>query len=55
LHGGFGATLQKLKTKSQQRVLVQYVNVTDGGQAVVAGTMQGGSQRKRRGGKKNGG
>lgn len=44
-------TLQKLKTKGQQRVIVQYqqVNVSDGGQAVVATNLRRGSRRKRRG------
>ncbi len=44
-------TLQKLKTKGQQRVVVQYqqVNVTGGGQAVVTGTVRGGSGRAGRG------
>ena len=41
--------LQKLKTKGQQRVIVQHVHVGDGGQAVVAGSVRGGSRRKRRG------
>jgi hypothetical protein len=45
--------LQKLKTKGQQRVLVQYVNVAEGGQAVVAGALRRGSRRTRRGTRKN--
>ncbi len=42
-------TLQKLKTGGTQRVLVQHqqVNVGQGGQAVVAGRMDGGSRRGR--------
>lgn len=48
-------TLQKLKTRGTQRVLVQYqqVNVGDGGQAVVAGRIGRGS-RNRGKGRKNG-
>ena len=48
-----GVTLQKLKTGGTQRVLVQHqqVNVEQGGQAVVAGRIGGGSRRGRR--KKN--
>ena len=44
-------TLQKLKTKGQQRVVVQYqqVNVGEGDQAVVATTVRGGLRRKGRG------
>lgn len=44
-------TLQKLKAKGQQHVLVRYqqVNVSDGGQAIVATDVRGGSGRKRRG------
>jgi len=47
-------TLQKMKTKGTQRVIVQYqqVKVADGGQAVVAGRVGRGS-RGRRGGRKN--
>lgn len=41
--------LQKLKTRGQQRVIVQHVYVGDGGQAVVAGSVRRGSRRKRRG------
>ena len=39
-------TLQKLKTRGRQHVLVQYqqVNVADGGQAVVAGKLHRGSR-----------
>ena len=42
--------LQKLKTQGTQRVVVQYqqVNVGDGGQAVVAGRMGGGSRNRGR-------
>jgi hypothetical protein len=41
--------LQKLKTRGQQRVIVQHqqVNVSDGGRAVVAGTLKGASRRRR--------
>jgi hypothetical protein len=45
--------LLKVKTRGQQRVLVQYVNVGAGGQAVVAGRV-GQGPRKRRGRRKNG-
>lgn len=45
-------TLLKLKTRGTQRVLVQYVNVGPGGQAVVAGRVGRGS-RKRGGADKN--
>ncbi len=45
-------TLLKLKTNGQQRVVVQYVNVQEGGKAVVAGNV-GGSRRKGRGRRKN--
>lgn len=43
-------TLQKLKTGGTQRVVVQYqqVNVEPGGQAVVAGTLAGGSRTRGR-------
>lgn len=49
-------TLQKLKTRGRQRVLVQHqqVNVGSGGQAVVAGQVAGGSRRRGRGGKNRG-
>jgi len=40
--------LLKLKTRGQQRVLVQYVNVGSGGQAVVAGRVDRGSRRRGR-------
>jgi len=49
-------TLQKLKTRGTQRVIVQHqqlVNVEQGGQAVVAGPLRGGS-RKGGDGRKNG-
>ncbi len=41
--------LQKLKARGQQRVVVQYpqVNVGDGGQAVVTGTVKGGLAPRR--------
>ena len=45
-------TLLKLKTKGQQRVIVQHVNVGAGGQALVAGRVDRGS-RKRGGRRKN--
>ena len=34
-------TLQKLRTGGKQTVVVQHVQVTDGGQAVVAGQVKG--------------
>lgn len=41
--------LLKLKTRGQERVIVQHqqVNVSNGGQAVVTGTVRGGSRRRR--------
>jgi hypothetical protein len=47
--------LQKLKTGGTQRVLVQYqqqVNVSNGGQAVVASRVQKGGSRREKGGRK---
>jgi len=43
-------TLLKLKTRGQQRVLVQHqqVNVANGGQAIVAGKLEGRSRDERR-------
>ena len=48
-------TLLKLKTRGQQRVLVQHqqVNVANGGQAIVAGKLEGGSRGGEKG-RKNG-
>jgi hypothetical protein len=45
-------TLVKLKNRGRQRVVVQHqhVNVGDGGRAVVAGTVKGGSRRRGRDG-----
>lgn len=37
-------TLQKLKTRGRQRVIVQHVNVGPGGQALVAGRLDRGSR-----------
>ena len=42
-------TLERLRNGGRQVVQVQHVNVSDGGQAVVAGTIQGG--RRKRGAK----
>jgi hypothetical protein len=42
-------TLHQLRNRGQQRVTVQYVNVTGGGQAVVAGQMKNHGRRKRTG------
>lgn len=47
-------TLLKLHTRGTQRVLVQYVNVGPGGQAVVAGRVGRGSRKRGRGGKNRG-
>jgi plastocyanin len=47
-------TLLKLNTRGTQRVLVQYVNVGQGGQAVVAGRVGGGSRKRGRGAKNRG-
>jgi len=35
-------TLQKLRTGGKQRVVVQHVQVAEGGQAVVTGSMKSG-------------
>ncbi|MGH8507869.1 MAG: hypothetical protein ACREVH_04025 [Gammaproteobacteria bacterium] len=35
-------TLQRLRSGGQQTVIVQHVNVANGGQAVVAGEVEGG-------------
>ena len=43
-------TLQKLRTGGRQTVVVQHVNVNDGGQALVAGEMAGGGPGAWRGG-----
>ncbi len=40
-------TLQKFRSGGKQTVVVQYVQVTDGGQAVVAGTLGRGSRKSR--------
>ena len=39
-------TLDRLKNGNRQTVVVQYVTVADGGQAVVAGAMGPGGRRK---------
>jgi hypothetical protein len=39
-------TLQKLKTRGKQHVIVQHVNVGPGGQAVVAGRLSRGSRKR---------
>jgi predicted component of type VI protein secretion system len=41
--------LQRIRSGGQQTVVVQHVHVSDGGQAVVAGKLSGGSQAGRRG------
>ena len=50
-------TLNRMRSGGQQVVTVQHVNVTEGGQAIVAGRMtSGGRGRRRRGGdQENGG
>ncbi len=35
-------TLQRLRTGGKQTVVVQHVNITEGGQAVIAGKVGGG-------------
>jgi hypothetical protein len=42
-------TLQRLKTGGTQTVVVQHVNIEQGGRAVVAGRVEGGRGRRRRG------
>jgi hypothetical protein len=56
IYQGACLALQKLKTTGRQHVIVQYqqVNVSEGGQAVVTGTVDGGSRRRSRGRKRNG-
>jgi hypothetical protein len=39
-------TLQRMKTGGKQTVVVQHVNVEQGGQAVVAGRLEGGRRRR---------
>lgn len=39
-------TVQRLKTGGKQTVVVQHVNVEQGGQAVVAGRLEGGRRRR---------
>ena len=39
-------TLQKLKTRGRQRLIVQHVNVGPGGQALVAGRLDRGSRKR---------
>jgi hypothetical protein len=41
-------TLQRLKTGGKQTVVVQHVSVSEGGQAVVAGRLEGGRPRRGR-------
>jgi hypothetical protein len=43
-------TLQRLRSGGQQTVVVQHVQVNDGGQAIVAGKVKAGGTRKRAGG-----
>jgi hypothetical protein len=42
-------TLDRLRDGGQQTMTIQHVNVTEGGQAVVAGAIQNKGRRKRRG------
>jgi len=35
-------TLNKYRTKGQQKIIVQHVNINDGGQAVIGDVKQGG-------------
>ena len=37
-------TLQKLKTGGKQTMVVQHVQVSDGGQAVIAGSVKSGNK-----------
>jgi hypothetical protein len=39
-------TVQRLKTGGKQTVVVQHVTVSEGGQAVVAGRLEGGRRRR---------
>ena len=43
------ATLQRIRTGGQQTVVVQHVQVSGGGQAVIAGSMRTGKRGKVRG------
>jgi len=43
-------TLQKIRTGGRQEVIVQHVNVEDGGQALVAGKIRSGENQVNRGG-----
>jgi len=40
-------TLQRLRTGGQQVVTVQHVQVNEGGQAVVAGSVEGGARKRK--------
>ena len=42
-------TLQRMKTGGKQHVIVQHVTVSQGGQAVVAGRVEGGRRRRGKG------
>jgi hypothetical protein len=39
-------TLQKLRQNGQQRIMVQYVNVSEGGQAVIGNIEKGVAARQ---------
>ena len=43
-------TLQRLRSGGNQTITVQHVTVTDGGQAVVTGHVDGWSPRRKQGG-----
>jgi hypothetical protein len=43
------AALQRLRSGGQQTVVVQHVQASDGGQAILAGKMETGGGRKRTG------
>ena len=45
-------TLQKIKTGGKQVVVVQHVQVSQGGQAVIAGSVKSGGKAKKGGGKR---
>jgi hypothetical protein len=48
-------TLQRLRSDGAQKILVQHVTVEDGGQAIVAGKLKAGGQRRKRKGKRGSG
>jgi hypothetical protein len=46
-------TLQRIKTGGKQTVVVQHVQVSDGGQAVIAASVEAGDQGGQKGGRRN--